>query len=165
MADWESIEQCFLLCSSYWEKIREMLMAYSFGSAAEEIQFFRDIKTRFTSEMEYLGLLCQANMFQPEDLASRFRFWKRETQCLEEFSRRYPDFYHYYKSRKTNRDKQYYTRSNNWEGIFPLSGLYIEDKHCATGYDHLLACIIAREQYNEYALQCYNGLCRLEHTA
>jgi len=147
----QKIIDCFLLCGTYWDQLRDLVSEYHFKVRQEEIHFFKILKPTFTSEMEYYSLLCQADMFKPEHDKEAI-FWSRELDRFESFLRRHKDFISYYKCGRTDQDEKYFIRNQNEPFPFPISKIYREDSSCATGYDHIVACYLAQVRYREFVL-------------
>src|SRR5690242_1081131 len=73
------ITLCFKICMDYWTRLKDLMKNYSFENEEEEIWFFKVIKPRFTSLIEYYTLVYHAELFMPsltEDNAHTF--WKKE---------------------------------------------------------------------------------------
>lgn len=146
-------EASFLLCSNYWYQLKELASGCTFQQDWAEINFFKEIKTGVTSEFEYYSLLCQSELFKPEDPAEEYDYWMMEYERLERFTSRFPPYYAYYVSGRTDRDMQYFTRKGKEAAHFPEPRLYQDEPGLSTGYDYLYSSFIAHERYHEYVMQ------------
>lgn len=71
-------EQCFQLANHYWNKVKEKLNTCRFETDESEIEFFKMVKPKFTSEIEYYSLLYYSLVFEPAGLDAAISFWGRE---------------------------------------------------------------------------------------
>jgi hypothetical protein len=147
----KNIEECFLLSNANWEAVRALITKHVYDNVKDEIYFFRHIKPGFTAEIEFYSLLYQAHMFKPDISWQIGPFWLREEKRLEEYADLHSEFCEYYRCGKTDNDVKYFTRRGKLH--FPVSRLYIEDADSATGYDQVVAGIIAQERYRRFVME------------
>jgi hypothetical protein len=122
-----------------------------FEDEKEEIDFFRSIKPKITSEVEYYSLLYHTELFKPVDGSSEImNFWDREAKRFERFVGENRMFYEYYRNGSIRKDKIFFTRSNNNLSNFPAAKVYDLEEKATTSHDHLVAQIIALERYHKY---------------
>jgi len=144
------VECCFHICERYWARLRNEVVHYVFEDEKEEIDFFKIIKPKFTSEVEYYSLLYHAELFKPVDGSSEImNFWNRETKRFEKFVGANRKFYEYYKNGSTRKDKIFFTRSNNSLSNFPAASDDLEEK-ANSSHDWLIASLLALEKYTKY---------------
>ncbi len=55
----EQIECSFKISINYWEDIKKQLVGYVFENKHEEINFYKSIKPKFTSYIEYFTMVYQ----------------------------------------------------------------------------------------------------------
>jgi len=147
----EVIECCFQVANTYWVRLREKLANYVFENNKEEIEFFKTIKPKFTSEIEYYNLLYHTQIFKPEyDPIEIMKFWTREADRLNRFIEDNKLFYEYYKARDCTNDEIYFLRANNDLSNLKESKVYDLDSRAATSHDHLIATILALQRYEKY---------------
>src|SRR5690348_4093167 len=80
------VQCCCRICEKYWWHLRNEMEGYRFGDAREEIFFFREVKPKFTAEIEYYKLLYYSEEFRPDGHVSVQRdFWCRELGRWEQF--------------------------------------------------------------------------------
>ena len=147
----EEIECCFQICSKYWSRIKVEVAAYKFKNDEDEIDFFKNWKPKFTSEIEYYNLIYHAELFKPDmDIVELKKFWLKESQRLKKFINEHEEFYSYYKNEDAYKDALYFVRANSDFSNFSESKLYDMLVKACTSHDHLVAGIITQERYHEY---------------
>jgi hypothetical protein len=153
------VENCFLVALDCWHELRGRLLRHSFENEAEEIEFFKMIKPRFTSEIEYYGLICQSLLFQPEpNRQDEVRaFWTRERGRLEKLVSSNKSFFDYYLSGCTELDHQYFLRDCYKTAPVDLSCFYVDDESTSCGFDHLVASLLAQQRFNSFVIENLEG--------
>jgi len=150
----EQIECAFRTCEMSWKKLQTLLHTYRFLSESEEAWFFKTVKPQFTGLIEYYALVYKAALFLPDDdQHDIYKFWQNELQLANRFFAEHESFYKYYKAGMTEMDTIYFVRANNDPTILPATKAYDIAPEATTSHDHLVASIIAREQYMEYVHQ------------
>jgi hypothetical protein len=150
----EQIECAFRTCEMNWKKLQTLLHTYRFHSESEEAWFFKTVKPQFTGLIEYYALVYKAALFLPDDdQHDIYKFWQNELHLAGRFFTEHESFYKYYKAGMTEMDTIYFVRANNDPTILPASKAYDIAPEATTSHDHLVASIIAREQYMEYVNQ------------
>src|ERR1700722_7206859 len=100
-SDKEKMESCFRSGIDHWNKLKEKIKREGFASEEEEIHFFKNVKPRFTGEIEYYTQRYHAILFLPEtDKQSQINFWEGELGRLDKFFGSYHEFFQYYHSKK-----------------------------------------------------------------
>src|SRR4051812_28403886 len=89
------IECCFQACYAQWWELKKIVCQRGFINAEEEIEFFKTIKPKFKSSLEYYILRYQAEVFKPEHLVMAVDFWAFEHARLSRFIESNEDFYKY----------------------------------------------------------------------
>jgi len=144
-----SVETCFSIALSYWNRIRDIAETHVFPSQADEVCFFKHIKPLFLSAMEYYMLLYQALLFKPtSDEDELLSYWLKQLNRVDQFVERHREFYQYCQSDRTEHDLLYFTRSVNPASFHakPVGGL--RPRHGRSAY--LAARIRAFDQYRQY---------------
>jgi hypothetical protein len=148
-----TIDCCFHTAAIYWIKLKNLIAGVQFPGIAEEIDFFKNIKPLFTSEIEYYSLVYMAKLFRPETPHAQEVFWMREFLRLEKFTNENAEFYLYYKNGETFMDEEYFVRENSDLSNFQHAPPYDLDEKVATSHDYLIAKLKALEQYSEFVDQ------------
>ena len=126
-----------------------MIKKYYF--TPEEIDFYKNIKPKFTSYIEYLPLIYLALSFLPDgDINMQRFFWIEESKKLQKFVEKNIDFVNYYRTGNTKYDIQYFLTANYDLAGFKVSKIYDMDGKFMTSHDHLVAGLFAHEMYHEY---------------
>lgn len=146
----EQVECCYQVCSKSWGKIKAIAIHYTFKSLTEEIEFYKLLKPSFTSEIEYYGLVYHAELFKPAGAENLLEFFIREERRLKKFIDENKSFYSYYKSGRTDKDEEYFTRADEDLINFSHTRVYDIYDSVVSRYDHIVTAIISLEKYNAY---------------
>jgi len=145
----ERIECCFRTADDFWLRMRDALSDHVFKNEAEEIDFFKNVKPLFTSQIELYTLIYQGMLFKPDaDTIKIESFWESESGRLHRFCESKEAFIQYYKSGDTSLDRQYFLRDNNHPA--PAPKIYDKNANFSTSHDGLVAALLAQEMYHEY---------------
>lgn len=142
------IEDCKRIIVCLKEKLAELkayLEAHSFGDETEEITFFKCHKPALLGRLLYFHEVLCIEMRRPLDDKMLDGYYMR---CQEEqklFFDRHLAFYQYYRSGVDYLDRYYFVRGQQEEG-FDVDVCHFDDgSGFSTGYDHLVARIMAME--------------------
>ncbi|HEY4481800.1 MAG TPA: RteC domain-containing protein [Candidatus Brocadiaceae bacterium] len=146
----EMAESCFWLTCMYWRTVKELIKERGFKNEKEEIEFFKEIKPRFTSKIEYFVLLTSGLEFVPTDKEKAIEYWKEEEMKYQRFRVKNEDFICYYDRGSNEMDVIYFKRVN--EDRKPLLKLisYDGDPEFCSAQDYLVRNLIANRMYHEY---------------
>lgn len=61
----ENVESCYWIARNYWTRAQEIITKRGFTSDEEEIAFFKVVKPKFASHIEYFSLLSEGLQFVP----------------------------------------------------------------------------------------------------
>ena len=81
----QKADSCFWIAIDYWDKLRAIVKQSGFSDDNDEINFFRNVKPRFTCHIEYMRLLSQAMLFVPAGKEDAINYWTREIERYKEF--------------------------------------------------------------------------------
>lgn len=142
----KEIETCFEIASNYWNDLKAQVEDYAFASEAEEIDFFKNIKPMFTTEIKFYNLLYHALLFKPSvDPPEIEYFWSRELLRLERFRDANKDFCRYVETGGEDKDEIYFLRKEHETG-----GTAHEELAREAATDELLAEFRALQRYTDY---------------
>lgn len=147
----KKIESCFWVASNYWEKLKEFVRKRDFGNECEEIDFFRNVKPKFTSQVEYFIRLSEALLCEPGDKEGAVEYWNQEAERLERFIRKNETFIHYYESGESFGDNMYFLRCNNHHGPTQTAPPYDVEMEFCSSHDQVLRSYLALQTYNYFA--------------
>lgn len=142
----KEIECCFQAAFQGWNSVKQKLRNYYFQSEAKEIEFFRTIKPKFTSEIEYFGLLYHCVLFQPKDCSRAIDFLAREGKRLEKFEAENTSFIRCFEE-GTELLAYYFLRKHYVVANMLDQKLYDADTGAITNGDHLAASLLALRRY------------------
>jgi len=152
LSEIEQIEVSFnKIPLDHWGKLKKKLALHQFVNANEEIDFYKNIKPKFTCFLEYLPIIYLALSFLPaNDSELQKYFWIEESGKLQKFVEKNMDFVNYYRNGSCNYDNQYFLPANYDLACFTVSKIYDMDGEFMTSHDHLVANLFAQEMYYEY---------------
>ncbi|HLY71329.1 MAG TPA: RteC domain-containing protein [Puia sp.] len=114
LPDKDKMESCFRAGINHWNKLKEKMKCEGFASEEEEIHFFKNIKPRFTGEIEYYTQRYHAILFLPEkDKQMQLDFWEGELGRINKFFGSFHIFFDEFNRKKNDNDVQYYLRKNS----------------------------------------------------
>ena len=147
----EHVEHVFKIALIYWYKLKEQLNDFTFKNKDDEINFYKNVKPKFTSHIEYMILINHALLLVPvENKEFEREFWEGELQILNRFKEKNAAFVNYYTCEKTHHDHQYFLPENYDLANFIVSRPYDTGTGFMTSHDHLVATYLAQEMYNDY---------------
>nr|WP_302831749.1 RteC domain-containing protein [uncultured Bacteroides sp.] len=142
------IEDCKLIIVCLKEKLAELRIFvenHTFPNESAEIAFFKHHKPALLGRLLYFHEVLCIEMRRPFDDKMLDEYYMR---CQEEqklFFDRHVSFYQYYRSGVNNLDHYYFMRGQQEEG-FDVDVCHFDDgSGFSTGYDHLVARIMAME--------------------
>jgi hypothetical protein len=145
------IEWGFGIATKTWFRIQEDVESYLFADLEEEIRFYKTLKPKFISLMDYFTLLYKSVLFQPEDSPGKKEYWKNELDICKNFLSGHSGFCRYYEQGNTGMDHIYFVQHNNQQPL--ILGTNENKGHVITSYSHLLAQIISVKKYKRYIQQ------------
>jgi hypothetical protein len=153
LSEKEKMELCFRCSIEHWNRLKEEIKGQGFDSDEEEIHFFKQIKPRFTGEIEYYTQRYHALLFLPEtDKQEQLFFWEGELGRIDKFFVSYHAFLEYYGSSKTNLDHRYFLRRNNDGSNLAHANVFDLDQQTAASHDWLLTNMIGYQKYKKFIL-------------
>jgi hypothetical protein len=146
------VECAFKIVIDSWTEVKNKFKEYQFADKHEEIRFFKTVKPKFTTYIEYFILLNHSLLFFNPDSSkeSERMYWEHELKRLAKFEERNKSFVGYYRSGSNQHDQQYFLQENYDLAHFIVNKLYDSDGELMTSHDHLIAMLAAEEMYHEY---------------
>lgn len=133
------------------EKLRTFCLQYKFKHQSEEIDFFREIKPNFASNLIYYNEIYNIETNKP--LGSKKAIHKYYTNELTKLTTFFTDnvgFYHYYRTNSRSLDTNYFVRGQ-YDIKMTLDSYYFQaDRNFSTSHDFKVAQIIANDILKEY---------------
>lgn len=147
----EMVEICFKCSLDYWRQVQRLVKERGFGTNAEEIYFFKEIKPGFTSLIEYFTHRYHALLFMPShDHFEMRRFWQWEIRKIERFYEHNEGFCRYIRECATDMDEIYFLRGDHTNSVQNHHRVHDLDPQTATAYDHLVSMSRAYDLYEVY---------------
>lgn len=136
-------------------KIKEYITAPGFTDLWEEIEFFREVKPQILGRLIYYNEVYRIETTCPVKGGKLYRkYFSAQLKLLKHNNASLldMDFYRYYRSGRTDRDTEFFART---QVHFPtiLDSFYFEmDTQYSTYYDHLVARFIAQDLLYSFLL-------------
>lgn len=130
------------------EKLAEMkafLLAHPFQSEADEINFFKYQKPTLLGRLIYFYKILRIETQRPFDPEELDKYYEKQQEEQKLFFDRHIAFFQYYRSGSTYRDAHYFLRGRQEAVIDVDICPFDEDFEFSTGYDQLVARIVAME--------------------
>lgn len=142
------IEDCKALLIFLKGKLAELksyVETHSFGTEAEEIAFFKYRKPALLGRLLYFHEILCIETRRPIDREMLDGYYMKRQEEQKLFFDRHVSFYQYYRSGVCHLDHHYFLRGQQDDG-FDVDVCHLdEDSAFSTGYDHLVARIMAME--------------------
>jgi len=149
--EYQKNESSFWIANDYWGKLKLIVKERGFKDEDDEMDFFRNVKPRFTSYIEYIMLVSQALRVVPVEEKNQISFWKEEGNRLKKFYNDNISFVIYYNRKSHYDDSIFFLRKNNaTQNIRPISA-HDSDAEYFTSHDHLISAYLAYNMYAKYA--------------
>jgi hypothetical protein len=149
----KKIECCFKVALNAWMELSQSLRAHKFTSEEKEIQFFKTLKPKFTSEIEYYTLVYHSLLFRPAEPSSLLHFWGREYGRLRRFRAENKDFIQCYSNHQSKQAPYFFLRKHYNLKPVQFTRLYDSDASISANGDWLVATLLALEKYRHYAMK------------
>lgn len=139
---------------------REYILREGFKNETEEIEFFRLIKPQILGKLIYYNKVFKIETVCPVKNGKMYQkfFMSRLQELKQEFKEHIcvPHFYRYYRSGRSDRDQEYFTRGkiNYKDGL--NSYVFEIDQQFSTYYDSKVARIMANELIYAYLITKIN---------
>jgi hypothetical protein len=132
------------LVSTAIYRIKEKLKTYQFKDQKEEIEFNKFILPMFLSldiyYTEKFDLEC-VELIGTEK--SKYKFYRKTFKKIDDFFRRHIEFFKYYRSGRTDLDKDFFLRKSAWNGNTIDLFTHVIDPTFCTIYSLRVAMILA----------------------
>jgi len=140
---------CFWIAWDFWKKLKMITPVDSLSDEKAAIEFFRNTKPAFTSQIQYFTMLSEVQLFVPEDDDEKELYWTGELGRYRRFCNKNLEFVEYYHSGKKDMDRQYFTRLTS-EPIAEARMRYDADIIYCSLKDHIVRALLAQKMYHEY---------------
>ena len=144
-------EQCFWISRKYNKTLIQLLEEYPFLNEMDEIDFFRNIKPKFTCFTEFFTIASESLMCVPDSPQRAIAFWNDEIKRYIRFRRRHTSFVSYYENGKFNFDRDYFLRSTCQKVGSLNAMIFDESPEFHSPGDWLIRSLLAHKMYSRYA--------------
>lgn len=130
------------------EKLGEMktyLLSQSFENQADEIYFFKYQKPMILGRLIYFYKILRIESQSPFDAEDLDKYYEKQQEEQKLFFDRHVAFFQYYRCGSTYRDTYYFLRGRQEDVIDVNICPFDDDLEFSTGYDQLVARIVAME--------------------
>lgn len=146
----DMVESCFWIASKHWELLKKNIDNEFFEDEKREIDFFRTIKPKFTSQIQYYTMLAEVLLFVPDGHEEQFTYWKEELKRYWRFCEKNKVFVEYYESNAVYLDSIYYVRvSEEWVPPYQALSYDADINFCST-HDHFVRGLLAHKMYHAF---------------
>lgn len=136
------------------KELKNFFNQYTLKTKEEEIDFFKNIKPKFTSELIYLNEKFNIERNKPASKTqATHKYYKKKLKKVKSFFKENFEFYKYIRSNYKYLDELYFVRnSNNPTGELDTH-YFNTDTHFSTTQDFKVAWIIAYEKLEKDILE------------
>ena len=142
------IRDCKTMLIFLKEKLTELkvfVQSEPFGSDTEEIAFFKQYKPRILGPLFYFHHILRIESQRPPGEEELDDYYEKQQEEQKLFFDRHVAFFQYYRSGATYMDNYYFLRGRH-ENTIDVDVCHLDDEtEFSTGYDHLVARIMAME--------------------
>lgn len=142
------IRDCKIMLIFLKEKLTELkvfVQSEPFGSDVEEIAFFKQYKPRILGPLFYFHHILRIESQRPPGEEEQDDYYEKQQEEQKMFFDRHVAFFQYYRSGATHLDKYYFLRGKQ-ESMVDIDVCHLDDdSEFSTGYDRLVARIMAME--------------------
>ena len=144
-------ENALELSRKYYKELTEFVQINDFVCEAEEINYFKNIKPKFQSQIIYFQRVIKIRASIPiGSIETKRNYYSSVLQTLTVFFQEHSEIIHYYRARNTSLDVNFFIRKN---AVLhkPLEPEFSEiDFNQCTGYDLIISKFIAFEKLEHY---------------
>jgi hypothetical protein len=143
----QSAEQAIKNSVAALEKLKTFFIKYKRLNKSEEIEFFRDIKPKFTSKLIYYIEIYNIETNKPLGSQKTIRkYYKAELHKLKVFFEKNQEFYRYYRTGNNCLDHKYFMREK-YDLKLMLDSVYFQaDPRFTTSHDYKVARMLANNE-------------------
>src|SRR5450631_4023954 len=137
--------------TSALNQLKTLIKEQGFTDEQEEIYFYKHYKPKFHALYIYHATVFSVESDRPlGSKKARHRYFHNELRRIDNFFYHNAELYKYYRSGKTNLDKEYFTRGQRFDGYVIDIVTPIIDREFCTLHGIKIAFLIAYQQLREY---------------
>lgn len=150
----ENSYQSIIVLLEAMEKLKAFFLGYKCKDESEEIDFFKNIKPKLTSQIIYYNELYNVEINKPMASAKTIRkYYNTELKKREKFFKENLEFYKYYRNGSNHLDNKYFMRHQLDIKLTLDSFCLNTDNDFATSHDYKIALLIANEKLQKYLVE------------
>jgi hypothetical protein len=128
------------------DKLKTFFIKYKRLNKKEEIEFFRDIKPKFTSKLIYYSEIYTIETNKPLGSQKTIgKYYKAELNKLKVFFKKNREFYCYYRTGNNCLDNKYFIRAKYDLKLMVDSFYFQADHRFTTSHDYKVARMLAND--------------------
>lgn len=140
-------EQAIKYTASALEKLKSYFIKYKYLKKKEEIEFFREIKPKFTAKLIYYSEIYNIETNKPVGPKKTIRkYYGTELQKLKIYFKENKEFYRYCRTGDSSLDDQYFIRQKYSSKLILDTAYFQTDHRFTTSHDYKVAQILANEE-------------------
>lgn len=140
-------EQAIKNTAAALEKLKSYFIKHKYLKKREEIEFFRDIKPKFTAKLIYYNEIYCIETNKPLGTNKTIRkYYSAELTKLKVFFKENKEFYRYCRTGNNSLDNQYFIRAKYDHKLMLDSAFFQADHRFTTSHDFKVAQILANEE-------------------
>lgn len=143
-------EEAYLVTTQYWQRVKQLVRDSGFADDASEIDFFKNLKSKFTSLLEYYLLVRRYQDYSDgiPEVIERLR--QQETTRIIAFRQKHAAFIDYYNQGRTEWDDLYFLRRKYHKVQRVASQVYDRMQDFWTNGDWILTIYQADKLFEEF---------------
>lgn len=139
--------------------LKEYITNYKFTDKADEINFFKNIKPRFLSNLIYYRKAFEMQSHLPlSSVEDETNFYLKELNKISEYQKDNKEFLSYYRANSTFFDEVYFIRKEPDSWLLLNFDCFETDLNFTTFYDLKISKIIAFESLSEFIKDSINKI-------
>jgi hypothetical protein len=150
ITDTNLIDQSYHLADQYWRRVKQQVRASGFRDDAEEIEFFKYIKPKFTGLLEFYLLLFRYQVHAEEGNPFVDQMRRDEAAKIVEFRQKHAFFIDYFDKGLTDWDSQYFLRRKFNRVQRPPSHVYDRAAEFWTNGDWILTIYHGNSRFEDF---------------
>jgi hypothetical protein len=116
----EQYQNCFWTAAKHYKLLKNHVLMNGFLNDGEEIEYFREVKPKFTCFIEFFVIASEALWFSTSRAECVTHFWKEEAEKYSRFCIKHHDLIQYYTKNITKLDREYFMQAT----ADPISAMY-----------------------------------------
>ena len=140
-------------------KLKNFITSYEFVDTNDEINFFKNIKPKFSSKLIFYQKAYEIQLYLPTGPLPDIRnYYSRELQKISEYQNDNKELLSYYRSNSTLFDEVYFVRKKPDSWLLLSLDDYETDLDFTTFYDQKISKIIAFDFLSEFIKESISNL-------